>query len=85
MRLGKTQALILQLMRDRGGVHVYIGAGMKADCLAGHFFEEVERSLKALVRRGVVIEVKSGFYTLPESARGEVNLDRTSQGKARLR
>lgn len=68
MRIGKTQAAIIGVMKARGGEHVSVGAGMHVfgTPLEGYTAEEVERSLSALVRRGLVIEVKRGFYTLPK-------------------
>lgn len=64
-RIGKNQALVLQYLQDRGGLHVYLAPGCRSDCLRGFTWEEVERSLHSLVRRGLVIKVKQGFYSLP--------------------
>lgn len=68
MRLGKTQNLIVQYIRERGAEHVYLGCGANKGCLTGYFWEEIERSLAALIRRGIVIEKKRGFYALPSDA-----------------
>ena len=64
-RLGKTQRLILQYLEDAGGEHVSLGCGSRGGCLTGYFWEEVERSLRALIVRGIVVEDKRGFYSLP--------------------
>jgi hypothetical protein len=73
MRLGKTQRLVVQFLREAGGTHVCLGPSVRAGCLMGYTWEEVSRSLDALIKRGIVVEVKWGFYTLPtqgpESAR----------------
>ncbi len=67
MRLGKTQKLILRYMLREGGEHVFVGVTCTRghDLFGGCFWEEVERSLMALVKRGIVIEKKRGFYALP--------------------
>lgn len=68
-RLGKTQKKIIEYMKSQGGVHVYMGATIKSlkgrEFLGGYFWEEIERSLTSLIKRGLVIKVKSGFYTTP--------------------
>ena len=62
MRLGKTQKLILRYMLREGGEHVFVGVTCTRghdrghDLFGGCFWEEVERSLMALVKRGIVIE-----------------------------
>ncbi|WP_297500546.1 hypothetical protein [Ferrovum sp.] len=67
MRLGKTQKLIIWRMLREGGEHVFIGPTRThgQDLFGGCFWEKVERSLAALVRRGIVVEKKRGFYSLP--------------------
>lgn len=66
-RIGKTQAAILDFIQRAGGHHVYVGAGANVfgTTLAGYTAEEVERSLKGLVKRNLLIEKKRAFYTLP--------------------
>lgn len=64
-RLGNTQRKILQRLADGGGEHVFLGCGMREGCLSGYFWEEIDRSLLRLIARGLVIEVKQGFYSLP--------------------
>jgi hypothetical protein len=74
MRLGKTQKLILRYMLREGGEHVFVGVTCTRghdrghDLFGGCFWEEVERSLMALVKRGIVIEKKRGFYALPSDS-----------------
>ncbi len=71
MRLGKTQKLIIWYMLREGGEHVHVGPACSRtyELFAGYFWEEVERSLMALIKRGIVIEKKpqrkGGFYALP--------------------
>lgn len=67
-RVGKVQAAILDFVRLGGGRHVYVGAGASVlgTGLAGYYAEELERPIKALVKRGLLVERKNAFYTLPE-------------------
>lgn len=73
MRLGKIQAALIQWITDVGG-YTYIGSGTQGHLrygLGGRTLEEVERSLKALVKRGLIVEQKPGFYSLPGWVRPE--------------
>jgi hypothetical protein len=76
MHLGKTQKLIIQYIEREGSLHVYIGPNCcrAHDLLSGYFWEEVERSLQSLVKRGVVIEKKKGFYALPPTSKPDEGL-----------
>jgi hypothetical protein len=63
MRLGKTQSLIVQYLKECGG-RGFIGATCKAKQFNGLYLEEIERSLQALIKRQVVIKDGIGFYRL---------------------
>jgi hypothetical protein len=66
MRLGKIQKAIVQWVTDNG--YTYIGAGTQNHQrygLGGRTLEEIERSVQALVARGILKEHKPGFYSLP--------------------
>lgn len=67
MRLGKIQKALVQWVTEQG--YTYIGAGTTAHQrygLGGRDLEEIERSLQALVARGIIKEHKPGFYSLPD-------------------
>ncbi len=71
-RLGPVQKAIVQWVTDGG--YTYIGAGTqhhRTYGLAGRTLEEIERSVKALVARGILKQHKPGFYSLPNWSRDE--------------
>lgn len=66
-RLGSVQKAIMQWVTDGG--YTYIGAGTKhhrSYGLGGRTLEEIQRSVDALVARGLLKMHKPGFYSLPE-------------------
>lgn len=69
-RLGKVQKAIVQWVTECG--YTYIGAGTthhRAYGLGGKTLEEIERSVSALVARGIIKQHKPKFYSLPDWSR----------------
>lgn len=66
-RLGKIQKALVQWITESG--YAYIGAGTTAHQrygLGGRDLEEIDRSLDALVARGIIKRWKPNFYSLPD-------------------
>lgn len=66
-RLGKIQKAVVQWVTENG--YTYIGAGTvnhRRYGLVGRSSEEIQRSVDALVARGIIKEHKPGFYSLPD-------------------
>jgi len=71
-RLGTVQKAIVRWVTDGG--YAYIGAGTthhRSYGLGGRTLEEIERSVKALVSRGILKQHKPNFYSLPSWSRDE--------------
>ena len=71
VRLSKLQQLLLEYIAERGGDHVYIGRTTVPPArseLSGYTWEGVRLSLRALVKRGVLAEDRSAFYSLTAGA-----------------
>lgn len=69
-RLGSVQKAIMQWVTEGG--YTYIGAGTHNHLrygLGGRSLEEVQRSVDALVARGLIKMHKPGFYSLPDWTR----------------
>lgn len=57
MRLGKIQKQIVEYLKLQGPNGGYIGSAPNAGLLLGYTREEVERSMEALKRRGIVVRL----------------------------
>lgn len=67
MKLGKIQKALVQWVTEGG--YTYIGAGTNNHLrygLGGKTCDEIERSLRVLVKRGIIKQHKPGFYSLPD-------------------
>lgn len=66
-RLSPNQKVIMDYMKSKDGKPVYLGGALRADCFAGWELRELERALKGLVTRGLLVPTGNNIYRLPKA------------------
>lgn len=82
MRLGKTQKQIVAFLESCGEEGGYVFSAPRSGYLKGHDIEEVERSLAALEKRGIVVKLSSARHALSDEAIARHRIERTHDSDA---